>query len=206
MISRRRLMSYIGTSGATIALSGCVGSQWWQEDEEEAEEGLEQAEETDENGNVSEGTSDSGGDHDDEQQAEDDHNGGEGGGDEEEQPELAPDEEDVRPDRDQYEEDEAEWEDLPSDAVSLEADVTLGEQGAVEVGGIATNETDEPIALVNIELEYLDEAGNTVGYSGATVRDLTPGSSEEWTSSVEADELHDDANEVTIRPTPRRKV
>jgi hypothetical protein len=206
MISRRRLVSYIGTSGATIALSGCVGSQWWEEDEEEAEEGVEQAEEPDENGNVSEGTSDSGTDHNDEQQTEDDYNSGEDEGDKEEQPELAPDEEDIGPDRDQYEEDEAEWESLPSDAVSLKADVTLGEQDAVEVRGIATNETDEPIALVNIELEYLDEAGNTVGYSGATVRDLAPGGSEEWTSSVEPDELRDDADEVTVRPTPRRKV
>lgn len=206
MISRRRLVSYIGTSGATIALSGCVGSQWWEEDEEEAKEGDEQAEEPDENGNISEDTSDSEAHHDDEQQAEDEHNSGEDEGDEEEQPELVPDEEDVGPDRDQYEEDEAEWEDLPSDAVSLEADVTLGGQGAVEVRGIATNETDEPIALVNIELEYLDEGGNTVGYSGADVQDLPAGGSEEWTSSVEADELRDDADEVTIRPTPRRKV
>lgn len=199
-------MSYIGTSGATIALSGCIGSQWWEEDEKEAEEGGEQAEEPDENGNVPEGTADSETDHDDEQQAEDEHNSGEDGDDEEEQPELAPDKEDVGPDRDQYEEDAVEWEDLPSDAVSLEADITLGEQGAVEVRGIATNETDDLIDLVNIELEYLEEAGNTVGYSGATVQDLPAGGSEEWTSSVEPDELRDDANEVTIRPTPRRTV
>lgn len=123
---------------------------------------------------------------------------------EQEQEELAPDKEDVEPDREKYESDEPERVELPEESVSIDATMEVGDRGSSKLRGTVTNEIDETISIVSLDIVYYDDNRNEIGGGGTSVRDLPAGRAKDWANSVGPDALRGEPAEADITPRPYR--
>lgn len=115
---------------------------------------------------------------------------------ESEKPERPSDEE-LEPDRSQYDDSDgptqaSETKALPESSVSVSTEVKKSGY-AYTVHGTVHNETSNPIDFVDIEIEWLDANGTTVGESVGVVRNIPAGGSGTFSLSV---------SEASLRGTP----
>lgn len=116
-----------------------------------------------------------------------------------------PDDEDKEIDRERYDNDTGprEVEELPQDYVSITATYGVGSGGSVVVEGEATNESDELIDFVDVEILYYDENESVIGSDLAVVRELDIGETKSFEKTTWASDLDGDVEKVGGIPHPQ---
>lgn len=121
----------------------------------------------------------------------------------------APTEEDTEINRSQYNETEPrDVEDRPESDVTVETEHHISSDGSVTVRGEITNTSSEPIDFVDIEITYLNEAGEPIGMTLETVWNLKSGSDESQSFIISANpvDLRGDVDDIKTTAYPQDYV
>lgn len=207
MVSRRQFLSGVVGSSVVVPLAGCVGTRWW-EDEDDTRESTD-AEESDDGEPASdagsstndtpdetaeEGPTETPPDNESEQSVDNNR-------------QHEPDKEDLEVNEVKYEDHGiSDTEQRSTDDIEIDAKADLENSGGARVFGTVTNVSETSIDVVDLEFTFYDAGGNYLTADLASVRDLKAGESESFESVITPDQARGQPEHVDIEPTVYNRV
>lgn len=184
MMSRRQFTKCLGSTGTLIALSGCIGTRWWEDDDDEKRPASGPDTESEEN-TASEGTADT--DNTNERNTDNEQkNANETTSEDTTERQQHPDENATEINRDAYDENYGAYETTARDpgAVEITADAQQAPDGTLLVSGTVTNVSDRAIDVVDIELVFYGTNDEYLSATLITVHDLESDESREFETQL----------------------
>lgn len=184
MISRRQFVKLLGSSSTLVSLSGCIGTRWWEDDDDEkrpasgpdtgSEESVtpERATDTD---NTNERDTDN-----------ERKNASDTTSEDNAERQRHPDENATEINRDTYDENYGAYETTARDpsAVEITADAQQASTGLLLVSGTVTNVSGRAIDVVDIELVFYGTDDEYLSATLITVRNLEPAERREFETEL----------------------
>lgn len=191
MISRRQFAKLLGCTSTLVSLSGCIGTRWWEDDDDEkrptggtdtgSRENATPEGDTDTD-NTSERDTDSENQTDRQQQ---------------------PDENATQINRDEYDENYSEYETTARDpsGVKITVDAQQVSTGSLLVSGTVTNVSDQTIDVVDIEFVFYGTDDEYLSATLVTLRDLEPSDSHEFETQPTTGTIEGDLERIDVNRT-----
>ncbi|KYH23875.1 hypothetical protein HAPAU_39540 [Halalkalicoccus paucihalophilus] len=180
MISRRQFAKFLGSIGTLVSLSGCIGTRWWEDDNDEGRPTGRTDTESEKN-TSSEGPADTSNasEHDTDDKRK---NASETTSEDNTERQQYPDENATQINRNEYNETYGEYETTARDpsAVEITADAQQPTDGSLLVSGTVVNVSDRAVDVVDIELVFYGTNDAYLSATLVTVRDLESGESREF--------------------------
>lgn len=199
-MSRRRTLKTLG-GGAALALSGCVGTRWWEDEDDTSSELSGQSEtdttdaneqDTDPGDNSNESGQEDATDDSGESKSRDRNN---------EESQQKPTEEETDINRDQYDQQEVSDTKARSvDDIEIDADSQIINDGSATVTGTVTNISETSIEVVDLEVVFYDTDDEYLSAQLVTITDLGAGESEQFEAGIAPDGARGQPKRVEINP------
>ncbi|WP_245998741.1 FxLYD domain-containing protein, partial [Halalkalicoccus subterraneus] len=157
----------LGSMGALVSLSGCIGTRWWEDDDDEKRPTGGTNTGSQENA-TPEGTTNT----DNTSERDTEQNTTETDSENQTDRQQHPDENATQINRDEYDENYSEYETTARDpsAVEITADAQQASDGSLLISGMVTNVSDQTIDVVDIELVFYGTNDEYLSATLVTVR------------------------------------
>ncbi|MCL7418911.1 MAG: FxLYD domain-containing protein, partial [Halalkalicoccus sp.] len=201
MDSRRHFAKLLGSLGTLVFLSGCVGTRWW-EDEDNEKPPTGGADTGSQENATSEGTATTNttSEHDTGNER---TNASETNSEDNTERQQHPDENATEINRDEYDENYGEHETTARDPseVEITADAQQAPNGSLLVSGTVTNVSDRAVDVVDIELIFYGVDDAYLSATLVTVRDLESAESREFETQPTTGTIEGNLERIEVNRT-----